>query len=193
MPTGPIEPDAPGPQPRGDTLALTPVQYEALKERVLSDDIFEATSYTERCYLVFGKGGDDDRAARRDRVTELLDRRRSSLACQLEDFGLGRDEMEAWVPAFEILVYRATHVVGVFEDYDGSYEYELGYLTHYQRTEGNLVWLLRRRYPDPDEHRAHYDGGMPEAHLQWIASAAADRLIEWMDPADLPDAVREIP
>lgn len=114
-------------------------------------------------------------------------------AFRLEDFEILDDELERWVPAFEVLAEMASHVVGRLEDFGGGAVWELGYLYRYQTRVRDVLWLLKRVYPTAEAMRAHYDDGMAASHLAALERAAADRVIPWETPADVPDAVAQIP
>lgn len=175
-----------------ETLAPTPTQHERLKNQ-LHGEQFQEIKRADRRYLVIGRGGDDGPGERRRRVRDILDERPEATAFRLEDFGLTGDELELWVPAFEILSETATHIVGILEDYDGGHVWELGYLYHHQRHVRDVLWLLKRIYGSKAEQREKYDNGMAASHLAALEAAAGDRVIPWEDPDDLADAVAEIP
>jgi hypothetical protein len=174
-----------------DRLRPTPEQHERLKD-ALHGEPFKAIKRAERRYLVVGSG-DGAPGRRRRRVRDLLDERPGATAFQLEDFGLTGDELALWAPAFEVLAETASHVVGLLEDFDGGYVWELGYLYHHQRRVRDVLWLLKRVYGSAEEMRRRYDNGMAASHLAALEDAAGDRVLTWEDPADLPEAVAKIP
>lgn len=174
-----------------DRLAPTPEQHERLKQKLHGGRFDDVRRATKR-YLVIGRG-EGDLGARRQRVRDLLDGRRDASAFQLEDFGFESDDLDLWVPAFEILSEMASHVVGVLEDFDGGHVWELGYLYRYQTGIRNVLWLLKRVYETAEAMRDRYDNGMAASHLAALEQAAADRVITWQEPADLPEAVAAIP
>jgi|GEM_PF-266961 len=175
-----------------DSLSLTPAQHERLKDHLHGDRLTEI-KYSDVRYLVVGRGGDDGPGERRRLVRDLLADRRDATAFMLEDFGLSGDQIDLWVPAFEILCAQATHVVGVLEDYDGGHVWELGYLYHEQSRVRDILWLLKRVYDDPDRGRDRYDNGMAAAHLAALERAAGDRVIEWRSESSLRRTVDEVP
>ena len=175
-----------------DSLTLTPQQHERLKTHLHGDRLNDI-QYSDRRYLVVGRGGDDGPGQRRRRVRDLLDDRREATAFMLEDFGLSGSEIDLWAPAFEILCEQATHVVGVLEDFDGGHVWELGYLYHEQSRVRDALWLLKRAYESDERRRERYDNGMAAAHLAALERAAGERVVHWGGESDLPRAVREIP
>ncbi|MFB6173492.1 MAG: aminopeptidase [Halobacteriales archaeon] len=175
-----------------DSLTLTPEQHERLKTHLHGDRLNDI-AYSDRRYLVVGRGGDDGPGRRRHLVRDRLDDRRDATAFMLEDFDLDGEQIDLWAPAFEVLCEQATHVVGVLEDFDGGHVWELGYLYHEQSTVRDVLWLLKRVYDDPDEQRARYDNGMAAAHLAALERAAGDRVVTWRDSDSLRRAVDEIP
>ncbi|USZ68333.1 aminopeptidase [Halorussus salilacus] len=175
-----------------DTLSPTPTQHERLKNH-LHGEQFREIKRADRRYLVVGRGGDDAPGKRRRRVRDILDDRPEATAFRLEDFGLSGDELELWVPAFDILSETATHIVGILEDYDGGHVWELGYLYHHQRHIRDVLWLLKRIYGTEATQREKYDNGMAASHLAALEEATGDRVIPWGDPDDLSDAVEKIP
>lgn len=174
-----------------DRLRPTPEQHERLKD-ALHGGSFKEIKRSDRRYLVIGSG-EGAPGRRRRRVRDLLDDRPGAAAFQLEDFGLDEDELALWAPAFEVLAEMASHVVGVLEDFDGGYVWELGYLYRRQTRVRDVLWLLKRIYGSADEMRRRYDNGMAASHLAALENVADDRVVHWEAPADLPDAVARIP
>lgn len=185
---GAIEPDG---LIEDDQLQPTPAQHERLKD-LIHGDRFTELKRADRRYLVIGRG-EGGPGERRRLVRDRLDDRPGAIGFQLEDFGFTGDELELWAPAFEILAEMASHVVGVLEDFDGGYVWEIGYLYHYQTRVRNILWLLKRVYDSGEEMRERYDNGMAASHLAALEAAAADRVIEWTEEGDLPEAVAAIP
>jgi len=175
-----------------DALTLTPEQHERLKTHLHGDQLNDI-EYSDRRYLVVGRGGDDGPGQRRLLVRDRLDDRTDATAFMLEDFGLAGEQIDLWAPAFEILCEQSTHVVGVLEDFDGGHVWELGYLYHRQSRVRDRLWLLKRTYEDSDEQRERYDNGMAAAHLAALERAADERVVEWTDEAGLRAAVDEVP
>lgn len=168
-------------------LSFTPKQHQRLKN-LLHGRQLKNIAYSDRRYLVAG-AGDGEAARRRMLVVEQLDGRPDSTAFRLEDFELGPDDLPLWAAAFEILCEQATHVVGVVEDFDGGYVWELG-LAFYRDVRRKL-WILKRAYDDQRTERQRYDNGM--AASQMAALTEAGRTIEWSDTDELREAVEEIP
>ncbi|ELZ24129.1 hypothetical protein C475_12807 [Halosimplex carlsbadense 2-9-1] len=175
-----------------ESLTFTPRQHERLKTHLHGDRLNDI-QYSDRRYLIVGRGGDDGPGQRRRRVRDLLDDRREATAFMLEDFGLSGGEIDLWAPAFEILCEQATHVVGVLEDYDGGHVWELGYLYHEQSRVRDVLWLLKRTYETDERRRERYDNGMAAAHLAALERAAGERVVRWGNERDLRRAVSEIP
>jgi hypothetical protein len=126
-------------------------------------------------------------------VRDLLDERPRAAAFRLEDFGFTGDDIEVWAPAFDVLAEMASSVVGILEDFDGGHVWELGYLYHRQTHVRDVLWLLKRIYEDDAVMRERYDNGMAASHLAALEAAAGERVVEWADPEELPDAVESIP
>lgn len=169
-----------------DGLSFTPEQHQRLKQ-LLHEDLTEI-AYSDRRYLVAGAAS-EEAAERRFLVCELLDERPDATAFRLEDFGFTRDDLPLWAAAFEILCEQASYVVGVVEDFDGGYVWELG-LAFYREIRLKL-WILKRVYDDATLQREQYDNGMAASHM--AALMQTGRVLEWSDEADLRETVAEIP
>lgn len=182
--------DASGNTPdSGDDLRLTPQQHEALKRALYGRQKLTTFSGFDRRYLVNGAGGDGSSAANRTAVYEKLDQRSNAMSVRLEDFGLDSEDIELWVPAFDVLCGRATHIVAVVEDFDGGYVWELGTMERPSYKEKS--WVFRREYASEETHRAHYDNGMGESQLQgWERRG---RCFRWMDRDELLSLVERVP
>jgi len=89
---------------------------------------------------------------------------------------------------FDILCGRATHIIGVIEDFDGGYVWELGLLFAPSYREN--VWVLKRRYPDEETEREQYDNEMAVSHVRLLLTG--ERCHEWVDTDELRNAVGEI-
>jgi hypothetical protein len=174
-----------------DALSPTPEQYEELK-RGLHGALFKDLKRADRRYLVVGRG-DGEAGQRRVRVRDQLDERSGASAFRLEDFGFSADELDVWALAFDVLANRATHVVGVLEDFDGGHVWELGYLYHHQSTVRDILYILKRVYESESETREHYDNGMAASQLAALEEAADERVITWSDPDELAETVEAIP
>ena len=122
-----------------------------------------------------------------------MDDRRDAVAFRLEEFGFDADDLDLWAPAFEVLSSQATWVIGVIEDFDGGHVWELGYLYRQQTSVRDVLWLLKRVYDDPAEHRARYDNGMAASHLAALEAAVGERIAEWSTLAELDSTVDRIP
>lgn len=175
-----------------ERLLPTPQQHEQLKNSLHDSDRFDEIKQAKRRYLIAGSGSDDP-GERRERVCSQLDRRRGASAFRLEDFEFTGDDIDLWAPAFDILSSMASHIVGVIEDFDGGYVWELGFLYHLQRHTRDILWLLKRIYDTDDEMREQYDNGMAASHMAALEKAASDRVITWKDDAELSEAVEQIP
>lgn len=173
-----------------DGIVLTPREHQRIKDLVNGEHL-ERVKGHERRYLVAGSGEGTDAGARRKRVYDLLDARTNppAVATRLEDFGLEDDEIRLWARVFDILCNEATHVVNVLEDFDGGYVWELGLL--FAPTYREKVWVLKRRYPDPETERERYDNGMGASHVELLLSGP--RAHEWTGEEELRTAVEEIP
>ena len=171
-------------------IQLSPAQHQRIKDLVNGEKMARIEGHNRR-YLVAGAGGETGAATRRDTVYQLLDNREdpSAIAMKLEEFGLTPDEIELWTRVFDILCGRATHIVGVLEDFDGGYVWELGLM--FSSLYREKVWVLKRRYLDPGVEREKYANGMAASHVR--ALLTGDRGHEWTDADDLREAVEEIP
>lgn len=170
-------------------ISLTPSEHQRVKDLVNGKQMGRIEGH-ERRYLVAGAGGETGAATRRQTVYDLLDARRNppAVAFKLEDFGLTPEEIKLWTRVFDILCGMATHIVGVIEDFDGGYVWELGLL--FGPEYRGKTWVLKREYEDDETEREKYDNGMAASYLRVLSS---DRVYEWADPDDLPSAVEEIP
>ena len=174
---------------RPEEVRLTPEEHEVIKHVLYGTERLTTFSSFDRRYLVNGAGGDGGAAANRRAVYEQLGRRSNAESMRLEDFGLDGDDIELWVPVFDILCGRATHIVAVIEDFDGGYRWELGTMERPEYKEKS--WVLRRLYDSEAEHRAQYDDGMAESQLRgW---EARDRCFRWVDREELLTLVERIP
>lgn len=169
-------------------VSLTPAEHQRIKDLVNGDEMGRIKGHDRR-YLVAGAGGESGAASRRQLVYDKLDDRDSAVAMRLEDFGLTPEEITLWVRVFDILCGRATHIVGVIEDFDGGYVWELGLLFAPSYRED--VWILKRRYQDDDTERQRFDNGMAASHVE--ALLTGDRCHEWVDTDGLRAAVRNVP
>lgn len=172
-----------------ETIRISPTEHQRIKDLV-NEDLAEIKGY-ERRYLSVGAGGTTGAATRRKLVYELLDNRTNppATAFQLEDFGLTPDEIRLWVRVFDILCGRATHIVGVIEDFDGGYVWELGLV--FAPSYRQKAWILKRRYEDAETERRRFENGMAASHVELLLTGP--RCYEWADTDELRDAVRYIP
>lgn len=168
---------------------LTPAEHERIKNLVHGEKLENISQYPRR-YLVVGAGGDSEAADRRLIVVEILNARTRppSTAIQLGDFGLPTDEMRLWVRVFDILCGSVTHIVGVIEDLDGGYVWELGLM--FAPAYREKVWVLKRRYEDEEAERERYDNAMGASHVELLLTGP--RAQEWADEDQLRAAVKEI-
>ncbi|RQG93194.1 aminopeptidase [Natrarchaeobius halalkaliphilus] len=174
-----------------EQLQPTPEQHERLKDG-LHGELFDDIRRADRRYLVIGRGSDAP-GERRAAVCEQLDERLSAVAFRLEEFGFSGEEVDLWVPAFEILSEMASRIVAIVEDYDGGHVWELGYLYRYQTTVRNALWMLKRVYETESKRRERYDNGMAASHMAALEKAVSERVIGWESPDDLPRAVERVP
>lgn len=173
-----------------EAIDLTPSEHQRIKDLMNGEQMNRIKGHDRR-YLVAGAGGEAGAATRRGIVYDLLDSRTDppAIALQLEDFDLTPEDIRLWIRVFDILCGRATHVVGVIEDFDGGYVWELGLL--FAPSYREKVWVLKRRYPDPDVERERFDNGMAASHVELLLTG--DRCHEWVDTEDLRDAANEVP
>lgn len=164
---------------------LTPEQDERVKD-IINGDQFRRVNMADRRYLV-GGAGEGDAADRRVLVYDALDDRTDAIATQLEDYGLTDDEIGLWVPVFDLLCGRCTHISMVIEDFDGGYVWESGLLYNYREK----TWVLKRRYGDDERESKRYDNGMAASHIE--ALRGTEHLQEWSDSESLLEVTDRIP
>lgn len=173
-----------------EAIRLTPSEHQRVKDLVNGEQLGRITGFDRR-YLVVGAGGQTGAATRREIVYDLLDARTDppAVAMRLEDFGLTPEELRLWSRVFDILCGRATHIVGVIEDFEGGYVWELGLL--FAPSYREKAWVLKRRYPDDDVERERYDNGMAISHVKLLLTG--ERCLEWVDATGLRETVSEVP
>jgi len=171
-------------------INLTPAEHQRIKDLVNGDQLDRISGYDRR-YLVAGAGGETGAATRRKTVCDLLDARRDppAVAVRLAEFGLTPEDIRLWVRVFDILCGRATHIVGVIEDFDGGYVWELGLL--FAPAYREKVWILKRRYPDEETERERYENGMAASHVELLLTGP--RCHEWADADELKAVVEAVP
>ena len=121
--------------------------------------------------------GSGKRGERRRHVCARLDDHRDAITFRLEEFGFDADGLDL-APAFEVLSAQAAWVVGVIEDFDGGHVWKLGYLYRQQTSVRDVLWLLKRVYDDPAEHRAQYENRMAASHVAALEAVVSDRVVE---------------
>ena len=173
-----------------EAISLTPSEHQRIKDLVNGEQMNRIKGHDRR-YLVVGAGGETGAATRRRIVYDLLDARTDppAVSMRLEDFGLTPEEIRLWTRVFDILCGRATHIVGVIEDFDGGYVWELGLL--FAPSYREIVWVLKRRYRDEKTEREQYDNGMAASHVRLLLTG--ERCYEWVDEDELRNVVEEIP
>ncbi|WP_262178320.1 hypothetical protein [Haloarcula laminariae] len=169
-------------------IQLSPAEHQRIKDVVNGEELRRVKGHDRR-YLIAGAGGQTGAATRRELVYELLDARPDAVSMQLEEFGLTPEEIELWIRVFDILCGRATHIVGVIEDFDGGYVWELGLL--FAPSYREKTWILKRRYTDDEIERDRFDNGMAASHVKLLLTG--DRCCEWIDKDALKDCVTGIP
>lgn len=171
-----------------EEINLTPAEHQRVKDLVNGEKLRRIKGYDRR-YLVAGAGGETGAATRRELVYDLLGERDEAVSMRLEDFGLTPEDITLWTRVFDILCGRATHIVGVIEDFDGGYVWELGLL--FAPSYREKVWILKRRYTDSVTERDQFDNGMAASHVELLLTG--DRCYEWVDVDELRDVLEEIP
>ncbi|WP_262177542.1 hypothetical protein [Haloarcula laminariae] len=169
-------------------VQLTPAEHQRIKDIVNGEEMRRIKGHDTR-YLIAGAGGQTGAATRRKLVYEKLADRPDAVSMQLEEFGLTPEEVELWIRVFDILCGRATHIVGVIEDFDGGYVWELGLL--FAPAYREKTWILKRRYTDEDVERTRFDNGMAASHVELLLTG--DRCCEWESEIELRDCVEEVP
>lgn len=164
--------------------SLSPKQYEEIKDAVHSD-IFKNIARAERAYFILGKYDDGERERRLEDVRDQLKARDGSFAYLMKDVP---EAWEFWPTKFRILANRATWIVPVLEDTDGSHEWELG------RIDGPeyrpKVYILKRVYDSEEKERKLFDA-LPADFIKILDRN--DRVFKWETEADLEDAVEQLP
>lgn len=173
-----------------EDINLSPSEHQRIKDLVNGTRMDRIKGHTRR-YLVAGAGGETGAATRRKTVYDLLNERTNpdSVAMRLEDFDLTPEEIRLWTRVFDILCGRATHIVGVIEDFNGGYVWELGLL--FAPPYRKKVWMLKRQYADEETEREKYDNGMAASHVKLLLTG--NRCLEWVDADELQDVVDKIP
>ena len=173
-----------------EAISLTPSEHQRIKDLVNDKQMDRIKGYDRR-YLIVGAGGETRAATRRKLVYDLFNARTDppAVAMRLEDFGLTPEEIRLWTRVFDILCGRATHIVGVIEDFDGGYVWELGLL--FAPSYREIVWVLKRRYPDDKIECERYDNGMAASHVKLLLTGR--RCYEWVDTDELREVVDEVP
>ncbi|GAA0241368.1 hypothetical protein ACFFQF_29770 [Haladaptatus pallidirubidus] len=173
-----------------ESIKLSPSEHQRIKDLVNGERMNRIKGHTRR-YLIAGAGGETGAATRRRTVYDILNARTnpSSIAMRLEDFGLTPEEIRLWTRVFDILCGRATHIVGVLEDFDGGYVWELGLL--FAPSYRKKVWILKRQYANEKTEREKYDNGMAASHVKLFLTG--NRCHEWIDADELQDVVDKIP
>jgi len=168
---------------------LTPDQFTEISRVVARD--FDHYADADTLYFVIGNY--DEEHGQKDRVLDTRDRltaaRPNTAAFILEEIDPEDEAWENWYVKFRVLLRRATHVVGVFEDNDGGHELEAGEVNNTD------LYVLKRDYYTADgeedtatEH-AKFDGMLAKlfAHLD-----RRDQLYRWtMDDAETADSLPE--
>jgi len=164
--------------------SLSPHEYEAIKNAVHSD-IFQRIARAERGYFVLGKYDDGEREQRLADVRDKLNERDGSVAYLMKDVP---EAWEFWPTKFRILANRATWIVPVLEDTDGSHEWELG------RIDGPeyrpKVYILKRVYESDEMERERFDA-LPADFIKILDRN--DRVFTWETDVDLEEAVQKLP
>ncbi|WP_225935364.1 hypothetical protein [Halobaculum magnesiiphilum] len=173
-----------------ESISLTPTEHQRIKD-LLNGERLNRIKRFDRRYLVVGAGGDTAAAERRMIVYDLLDERTDppAIATRLEDFGLTPEDIRLWGRVFDILCGEATHIVGVLEDFDGGYVWELGLL--FAPEYRQKVWILKRAYESEQEERRRYENGMAASHVELLLTG--EQSVEWVDVEDLKAATNKIP
>ncbi|PSP38821.1 hypothetical protein BRC71_04955 [Halobacteriales archaeon QH_7_65_31] len=171
-----------------EDIRLTPSEHQRIKDLVTGREMQRIKQHDRR-YLIAGAGGETGAATRRELVYEELADRDDAVSMQLEEFGLTPEAIELWIRVFDILCGRATHIVGVIEDFDGGYVWELGLLfaPSYRRK----TWILKRAYTDEATERARFDNGMAASHVELLLTG--NRCCEWTSELELRDCIGTIP
>ncbi|PSQ51470.1 hypothetical protein BRD20_11110 [Halobacteriales archaeon SW_8_65_20] len=171
-----------------EDIRLTPSEHQRIKDLVTGREMQRIKQHDRR-YLIAGASGETGAATRRELVYEELADRDDAVSMQLEEFGLTPEAIKLWIRVFDILCGRATHIVGVIEDFDGGYVWELGLLfaPSYRRK----TWILKRAYTDEATERARFDNGMAASHVELLLTD--NRCCEWTSEPELRDCIEAIP
>lgn len=163
--------------------SFTPEEHQRLKDAVF-DESFRAVLRADTSYFVLGNYDEGDRERRLEAVRNELSRP-ATHAFLMKDVPEG---WEFWPVKFRILAARATSIVPVLEDSEGSHHWESGNL--FQPAYREKVYALKREYETEAAEREHFSAMV--AHFVGILDEA-DRVCFWTTEAELLDCASDVP
>ena len=177
-----------------DNHSLSPEQNQRILDAIYNKAQLTSLKNTDRTYLVFGPGeGKEEEYMRRKKVRDKLDKRPNAEAYFLEDFDLTEDDMDVWCHGFNQLAGLSSDAVGVFEEYNGGYVWEMGLLFSRDYNDEDIDrWFLKREYEDEEKSREKYDNSMAYSDLKSMEKTVADQLLKWKTEEELMEKVDEI-
>ena len=163
--------------------SFTPGDYQQLKDAVFAD-AFQDFLRAEATYFVLGKYDDADRERRLEVVKRELGGP-ASYAFLMKDIPEG---WEFWPVKFQILASRASWIVPVLEDSDGSHHWESGNL--YQDRYRSKVYVLKREYETEAAEHEHFSAMV--SHFVDILDRDG-RVCHWTSEQELTGCAGEVP
>lgn len=128
---------------------FTPDEHQQLKDAVF-DEEFQRLLRADSAYFVLGNYDDGPRERRLELVKRELEGP-ASVAFLMKDIPEG---WEFWPVKFQVLASRASWIVPVLEDSEGSHHWESGNL--FQETYRSRVYVLKREYDTEAEEHEHF-------------------------------------
>lgn len=164
--------------------SYTPEEYARLKRAVFSDP-FRQILRADRTYFVLGKYDGGGRERRLELVKTKLDEREGAFAYLMKDVP---DAWEFWPTKFRILAQRATRIVPVLEDTEGSHDWEFGIVSGPEFRP--RVFVLKREYGSVEmEHEKFH--ALPAEFVDVLDRDG--RVARWRDEDGLIRAIKNIP
>lgn len=167
-----------------DAATLSNQEYESIKRAVFGAT-FRKIARADRAYFVLGRYDDGDRERRLEAVTSQLGRRDRAHAFLMRDVP---EAWEFWPTKFHILAQRATYVVPVLEDTDGSHQWELGVVAGPEYRP--KVYVLKRTYRSQAVERRRFDA-LPAQFVEILDRDG--RVFYWQTEDELWASVEQLP
>jgi hypothetical protein len=164
--------------------SYTPEEYARLKRAVFSDP-FRQILRADRTYFVLGKYDGAGRERRLELVKSTLNEREGAFAYLMKDVP---DAWEFWPTKFRILAQRATRIVPVLEDTEGSHDWEFGVVSGPEFRP--KVFVLKREYGSEEVEREKFHA-LPAEFVEVLDRDG--RVARWRDEEELEKGVEEVP